>query len=144
MDCSTSGLPVHHKQPELAQTHVHQVGDTIHPTISSYVLSLSCPQSFPASGPFPVSRLLASGGQSIRASVLASVLPMNIHSELNSFRIDWFDLLLSKGLSRVFSNTTIQKHQFFGTQLSLWSNSHIHTRLLTNAFSIVGATPSNF
>ena len=88
---------------------------------------LSCLQSFPASESFPISQLLASGGQSIGAS--ASVLPMNIQ--------DWFPLglaglisLQSEGLARVFSNTRIQKHQFFHTQPSLWSNSHIHTRLL--------------
>ena len=83
----------------------------------------SCLQSFPASGYFPVSQLFASGGQSIRASASASVPPMNIQ--------DWSPLgwtdgisLQSKGLSRVFSNTTVQKHQFFGTQPPLWSNSH--------------------
>ena len=83
-------------------------------------------QSFPASGSFQISQFFASGSQSIRVSALASVLPMNIQ--------DWFPLgwtgwisLQSKGLSRVFSNTTVQKHQFFGTQLSLLSNSHIHT-----------------
>ena len=99
-----------------------------HPTISSSVVPFSSRlQSFPASGSFPASQFFASGGQSIRAS--ASVLPMNIQ--------DWFPLRLtgltslqSKGLSRVFSNTTVQKHQFFSTQLSLWSNSHIHTWLL--------------
>ena len=85
----------------------------------------SCPQSFPASGSFPVSWLFASSGQSIRASASASVLPMNIQ--------DWFPLgliglisLKSKGLSRVFSNITVWKHQLFGVQPSLWSNSHIH------------------
>ena len=102
-----------------------------HPTISSYGVPFSsCLQSFPASGSFPMSWLLfASGGPSIRASASASVLPMNIQ--------DWFPLrwtgwisLQSKGLSRVFSNTIVQKHQFFITQLSLWSNSHIHTWLL--------------
>ena len=84
-------------------------------------------QSFPASESFQMTQFFASGGQSIGASV--SVLPMNIQ--------DWFPLgwtgwisLLSKGLSRVFSNTTVQKHQFFGAQLSLWSNSNIHTRPL--------------
>ena len=95
-------------------------------TISSSVNPFSsCPQSFPASGPFQLNRFFASGGQSIGASASASVLPMNIQ--------DWFPLgwtgwisLLSKGLSRVFSNTTGQKHQFFSTQFSLWSNSHIH------------------
>ena len=90
-------------------------------------LLLSCPQSFPESGSFPTSQLFTSGGQSIGAS--ASVLPMNIQ--------DWFLLgftvlisFQSKGLSKVFSNTTICKHRFFGTQPSLWSNSHIHTWLL--------------
>ena len=89
----------------------------------------SCLQSFPASGSFPMSWLFASGGQSIGASASASVLPVNIQ--------DWFHLgltslisLQSKGLSRVFSNTTVQKHKLFGTQPSLWSNSHIHTWLL--------------
>ena len=90
-----------------------------HPTISSSVVPFSsCLQSFPASGSFPMSWLFTSGGQSIGASALASVLPVSIR--------DWFHLgwtgwisLQSKGLSRVFSNTTVQKHQFFGTQLSL-------------------------
>ena len=101
-----------------------------HPTISSSVVSFSsCPQSFPASGSFQMSQPLASGGQNIRVSASISVLPVNIQ--------DWFPLgwtgwisLQSKGLSRVFSNTTVQKHQFFGIQLSLQSNSHIHTWLL--------------
>ena len=101
-----------------------------HPTISSSVASFSsCPQSFPASGSFPMSRLFILGGQSIGASASASVLPMNIQS--------WFLLgliglisLLSKRFSRVFSSTTIEKHQFFGTQPSLWSNFHIRTWLL--------------
>ena len=95
-----------------------------HPTISFSVASFSCPQSFPALGSFPMIRLFAPGGQSIRAS--ASVLPMNIQ-QLISFRIDWFGLLALKGLSRVFCSTTIWKHSFFGTQPSLWSNSHICT-----------------
>ena len=89
----------------------------------------SCLQSFPASGSFPMSQLSASSGQSVKASASASVLPMNIQC--------WFPLgltilisLLSKRLSRVFSNTTAQKHQFFIVQPSLWSNSHIHTWLL--------------
>ena len=100
-----------------------------HPTISSSALFSSCLQSLPASGSFPVNWLIESGGQSIRNSASASVLPMNIQ--------DWFLLgltglisLLSQGLSRVFSSTTGQKHQFFGAQLSLWANSHIHTWLL--------------
>ena len=101
-----------------------------HPTISSSVVPFSsCLQSFPVSGSFPTSQFFASGGQSVGASASTSVLRMNIE--------DWFPLgltglisLQSKELSRVFSNTTVQKHQFFGAQLSLWSNSHIHTRLL--------------
>ena len=101
-----------------------------HPTILSSVLSFSsCLQSFPASGSFPVSQLFTSGGQSVGASASASVLPMNIQ--------DWFPLGLtglisfqSKALSRVFSNTTVQKHQSFGIQSSLCSNSDIHTWLL--------------
>ena len=94
-----------------------------HPTISSRL------QSFPASGSFPVNQFFASGGQRIGASSSVSVIPMNIQ--------DWFPLgltglisLQSKGLSRVFSNTTVWKHQFFSAQPSLWSNSHIYTWLL--------------
>ena len=90
-----------------------------HPTISSSVIPFSsCLQYFPASGSFPVSRFFTSGGQNIGISASASVLPVNMQ--------DWFPLgwtgwisLQSKGLSRVFSNTTVQKHQFFGAQLSL-------------------------
>ena len=100
-----------------------------HPTISSSVVPFSsCLQSFPASGSFQMSQLFASGGQSIGISASTSVLPMNIQ--------DWFPLgwtgwisLQSKGLSRVFSSTTVQ-NQFFCAQLSLWSNSHVHTRPL--------------
>ena len=101
-----------------------------HPTILSSVIRFtSCLQSFPESGSFPVGQFFASGGQSIRASALASVLPMNIQ---HWFRLGLTGLisLQSKGLSRVFSNTTVQKHQFFSAQLSLWSNSHIYTWLL--------------
>ena len=101
-----------------------------HSTISSSVVPFSsCFQSFSASGSFPMSPFFISGGQSIEVSASASVLPMSTQ--------DWFPLGLTglislqfKGLSRVFSNTTIQKHQFFSAQLSLWFNSHIHTWLL--------------
>ena len=99
-----------------------------HPTISSSLVPFSsCLQSFPAPGSFPMSRFIASGGQSIGTSALASVLPVNIQG--------WFPLgkIFSsqfKGISRVFSSTTVQKHQFFSTQLSSWSNSHIHAWLL--------------
>ena len=101
-----------------------------HPTISSSVVPFSIPfQSFPASGSFPMSHFFTSGGQSIGASAAASVLPMNIQYW---FPLGWTDLisLLSNRFSIVFSSTTVQKHQFFGTQLSLLSNSHIHTWLL--------------
>ena len=122
MNCSTPSLPVHHQLPESTQTHVH-------PTISSFVVPFSsCPQSFLASGSFQMSQLFASDGQSIGVSASTSVLPMNTQD----FRIHplgwngWISLQ-SKGLSKAFSHTTVQKHQFFGAQLSSYSNSHIHT-----------------
>ena len=101
-----------------------------HPIIPSSVIQFcSHLQPFPASGSFPRSQFFASRGQRIAVSASALMLPMNI--------LDWFPLgwtgwisLQSKGFSRVFSNTTVQKHRFFGVQLSLWSNSHIHTWLL--------------
>ena len=105
--------------------------------ILSFLFS-SCPQSWPASGSFPRSQLFASGGQSIGVWASASVLPMNIQ--------DWFPLgltgliLQSKGLSRVFSNTTVQKHQFFGAQASLWSNSPfmlLRRKAMTNTDSVL-------
>ena len=96
---------------------------------SSVTLFSSCLQSFPGSGSFPMSHLIESGGQSPGASASASVLPMNIQGWVPLGLTDWISLL-SKGLSKVFSSTTVQKHQFFGTQPSLWSNSHIHTWLL--------------
>ena len=124
MNCSTPGLPVHHQLPEFTQTHVHQVDDAIQP---SHPLSSPPP---PASNPsqhqslFQWVKLFAWGGQSTGVSASASVLPKNTQ--------DWFPLewtcwisLQSKGLSRVFSNTTVQKHQFFSAQLSSQSNSHI-------------------
>ena len=98
-------------------------------TSSSVIPFSSCLQSAPTSGSFPMSQFFELGGQSIGASASALVFPMNIQ--------DWFPLglpglisLQSKGFSRVSSNTTVQKHQFFSAQLSLWSNSHIHTWLL--------------
>ena len=135
------GLPVHHHLPELSQVHLHWISDAIqpsHPLLPSSPLPL---QSFPASRSFTMSRLFTSGGQSFGAST--SVLPMNIQ--------DWFPLglpglisLLSEGLWRVFSSTTVQKLEFFHVQPSLWSNYHTHTRqtfigkvmsLLFNTFS---------
>ena len=101
-----------------------------HPTISSSVIPFySCLQFFSVSGSFPKSQFFTSDGQSIGVSASASVLPMNIQ---DWFPLGWtgWDSIQSKGYSRVFSNTAIQKHQFFGTQLSSQSNSHIHTWLL--------------
>ena len=98
-------------------------------TISSSLAPFFCHRSFPASGSFPMSRLFASGGQSIGASASAEVLAMNIQ--------DWFPLrfsslisLLSNRLWRIFSSSTVRKYQFFSSQPSLWSSSHIHTWLL--------------
>ena len=129
MDCSMPGSSVLHWVPEFAQIGVHWFGDAVYP---SHPLLLPSPFAFSLSqhqGLFLVSWLFASGSQSIGASASATVFPMNIQ--------DWFPLgvtgwisLQSKGLSRVFSSTTIQKHQFFSTQPSLWSNSHICTWLL--------------
>ena len=101
-----------------------------HPAISSSVVPFSyCPQSFPALGSFTMSQLFAWGGQSIGVSASTSVFPMNTQDWSPLGWTGWISLQ-SKGLSRAFSNTTVQKHQFFGTQLSSLSNSHIHTWLL--------------
>ena len=118
MGCSTPGFPVLQQLLELAQTHVHWVSDAIQP---SYPLSSPSPPASNLSqhqGFFPRSQFFASGGQSIAVLASTSVHPMNTQ--------DWFPLgwtnwisLQSKGLSKVFSNTTVQKHQFFGAQLSL-------------------------
>ena len=98
-----------------------------HPTISSSVVPFSsCPQSFPASESFPMSQLFTWGGQSTGVSVSASILPMNTQDWSPLGWTGWISLQ-SKGLSRVSSNTTVQKHQFFSAQLSSQSNSHIHT-----------------
>ena len=98
-----------------------------HSTISSSVLPFSSrPQSFPASGSFQMSQLFASGGQSIGVSATASVLPMSTQDWSPLGWTVWISFQF-KGLSRVFSNITVQKHQLFSAQLSLWSNSHIHT-----------------
>ena len=124
-DCSMPGFPVHHQLLEFAQIHVYQVSDAIQ-------LILCCPLLLPLSN-FPSIRVFPNG------SVLHirwpknwnsfSISPSNEYSGLISFRMDWFHLAV-KGLSRVFCNSTVQKHQFLGAQLSLWSNSHTHTWLL--------------
>ena len=101
-----------------------------HPAISSSVILFSsCPQSLPASESFPMSQLFTWGGQSTGVSALASVLPKDTQDRSPLEWTCWISLQ-SKGLSRVFSNTTVQKHQFFGAQPSSQSNSHIHTWLL--------------
>ena len=127
MDCSTPGFPVPHHLPEFAQTHVHWVSDATQP--SHPLLSPSPPTFNLSRHQGPMSQLFSSGGQSIEASASASVLPMNIQG--------WFPLgltglisLQSKGLSRVFSSTTFQRHQFSGAQPFLLSSSHIWTWLL--------------
>ena len=124
MVCSTPGFPVHHQLPEPTQTHVHHVSDAIqpsHPLLSpsptfnlssikvfsnELVLHIRCPKYW---------------------SFSFSISLSNEYSGLISFGTDWFELFMAQGISRVFSNTTFQKHQLFGAQPSLWSSSHIHT-----------------
>ena len=124
MNQSTPGLPVHHQLPEFTQTHVHRVSDAIRDAISSSVVPFfSCPQSLPASESFPVSQLFAWGGQSTGVSASASFPPKKSQGWPPSEWTGWISLQ-AKGLSRVFSNTTVRKHQVFSAQQS---NSHIHT-----------------
>ena len=128
MGCSTPGFLVHRQLPELSQIHLHQVSDAIQPSHPLWSPFPPAFNLFPASGSFLMSQFFISGGQNIGASASATVLPVNIQ--------DWYSLgltgliLLSKWFSRVFSNTTVQKHQFLGTRPSLWFNSDIHTGLL--------------
>ena len=126
MNHSTPCLPVHHQFLEFTQTHVHRVSDVIQPSQTLIAPFSSCPQSLPASESFPMSHLFTWGGQSIGVSASASVLPVNSQDWSPLGWTGWISLQ-SKGLSRVFSNTTVQKHQFFGAQPSSQSNSHIHT-----------------
>ena len=127
MNCSMPGFPVLHHLPELAKAHVQWVSDAIQP---SHPLSSPSPAFiFPRSGSFLMNQLFTSGGQSIGASALASVLPMKTQDWAPLWWTGWISLQ-SKGLSRVFSNTTAQKHHSFSAQLSLYSNSYIHTWLL--------------
>ena len=130
MNRSMPGLPVHHQFPEFTQTHVRRVDGAIQP---SHPLSPS-PPAFSLlwtdwwTESFQMSQFFTSGSQSIGVSASASVLPMNIQGW---FPLGLTDLIfLTEGHSKVFSSTIVQKHQFFGAQLSLWSNSHIHTWLL--------------
>ena len=122
---STPGLPVHHQLPEFTQTHVHRVSDAIQP---SHPLSSPSPPA-----PNPSCIRVFSNESALRMrwpkywSFSFSISPSKGHPGLMSFRMDWLDLLAIQGLSRVFSNTTVQRHQFFGAQPSSQSNSHIHT-----------------
>ena len=117
---STPGFPVHYQLPELAKTHIHQVSDAIQ-------------TSQPLSSPSPPAFIRVFSNQAVLCirwpkywSYSFGISPSNKYSGLISFRIDWLDLLTAQGLSRVLSNTIVQKHQFLGSQLSLWYNSHIH------------------
>ena len=137
MDCSMRGFPVHHQFPR-AYSYSCPSYLWCYLTISSCVVPFSHLQSFSASGDFPMSQFFTSGGQSIVVSASTSVFPMNwFPLGLISFRVDWFPLgltgwnfLQSKGLSRVISNTKVQKHQLSGAQLSLVFKSHMNTWLL--------------
>ena len=126
MNCSTPGLPVHHQLPEFTQTHVRWIRDALQP---SHPLSSPSP---PAPNPSQYPRVFSSES-TLRMrwakywSFSFSIIPSKEIPGLISFRMDWLDLRAVQRLSRVFSNTTVQKHQFFGAQLSSQSNSHIHT-----------------
>ena len=125
MDCSMPGFPVHHQLPELAQTHVHQVSDAIQP---------SHPLLSPSPPAFKLPQHQGLSNESVLSirwpkcwSFSFSICSSNEYSGRFPLGLTGLISLQFKGLSRVFSNTTVQKHQFFGAQLSLWSNSHIHT-----------------
>ena len=134
MNHSTPGLPCPSPTPGVYRNSCPSSW-WYHPTISSSVVPFSsCPQSFPAAGSFQMSQLFTSGGQSARASASASVLPMTIQDWSPLGWTGWISLQ-SKGLSRVFCNTTVQKHPFFGTRLYLQSNSHIHTWPLEKGYT---------
>ena len=125
MNCSMPGLPVHHQIPEFNQTHVHRVSDAIQPAHPLLSPSPPAPNPSQHQSLFPISQLFTWGGQSTGVSALAWVVPKKSQGWSPS---EWTWISLQcKGLSRVFSNTTVQKHQFLGTQPSSQSNSHIHT-----------------
>ena len=134
MACSTPGLPVHHHLPR-ARSNSCPSSRWCHPTISSSVVPFSCHlPSFSASGSFQMSQFFTSGGQSIGVSASASVPPMNTQDWSLLGWTGWISLQ-SKGLSRVFSNTTVQKHQFFSAQLSLYSTlTSIHDHWKNHSF----------
>ena len=141
MHCSVPGFPVLHHLLKFAKL---MSAESVSPSnYLIFVIPFSCLQSFPASGSFPMSRLFTSGGHSIGASASASFLPMNIQS--------WFPLgltslisLQSKGLSRVFSSTTVWKHQLFSAQTSLWSNSQEIPQMMVFQGADLGGVRSQF
>ena len=132
MNHSMPGLPVHHQLPESTQTHVHWVGDAIQP---SHPLSSPSPPAFNLSQHQGLFKWISSLHQVAevlefelqRQSLSFSISPSSEYSGMISFRMYWLDLLELQGTLKVFSNTTVQRHQFFSTWLSSWSNSHIHT-----------------
>ena len=126
---------VHSDSRPLSQWCHPAISSSIVPFSSSIVPFSSCPQSFPASGSFPMSQLFTWGGQSTGASALASVLPKKSQSWFPSERTGWISFQ-SKRLSRVFSNT-VWRHQFLGAQLSLWSNSQIHIWLQEKTIALI-------
>ena len=123
MNHSMPGLPIHHQLPEIIQTHAHWVSDAIQP---SHPLSSPSPPALSLSQHQDLFQWVSSSHQVAKVSAATSVLPVNIQ-DWSPLRWTGWISLQSKGLSRVFSNTTVQKHQFFNAQLSSWSNSHIHT-----------------
>ena len=125
-DCSTPGLPVHPQLPELPQTHVHGVSDAIQPSHPLSSPILLPPSIFPSIRVFSNESVLQIRWPEYW-SFNFSISLSNEYSGLISFGTDWFELFMAQGISRVFSNTTFQKHQLFGAQPSLWSSSHIHT-----------------
>ena len=128
MDCSMPDFPVLHCLLEFAQTHVHWVGDAINHLILCCPLLL-LPSIFPSIRVFSNESALWIRWPKYW-SFRFNISPSNEYSGLISFRMDWLDLLAVQGTLRVFSNTTVQKHQFFSAESSLWSNSHICTWLL--------------
>ena len=126
IDCSTPGFPFLYHLPEFAQTHVHWVDDSIQPCHPVVPIS-SWLQSFPTSWSFPMSQLFPLSGQILEPQLQNQSFQWLFKVD---FLQDWLISLLSKGLSRVFSSITGQNHQFFDTQHSFWSNSHIHIWLL--------------
>ena len=116
MDCNIPGLPIHHRLPEFTQTHIRWVSDAIQPSHPVTPFS-SCPQSFPASGSFPMSQHFASGGQSIGFSF--NISPSNVHPGLIFIRMDWLELPAVQGTLKSLFQYYNSKYQFFWTQLSL-------------------------